>query len=264
MPVSHAFENVPLLLATGQGRSGTTVLTKSLAAHPEIYSNLVESNVLNDVCVAGRNSSTMPSRIRQMVLPREQHDLVFRRMLLDLLFPADRWDGEHPPSTLSTFSAMTPEAAEFAITVFPGIHFANIVRHGVEVVASRMVHRTLGQQSFEDHCHAWANAQQMAEWGADRPEFTLVRQEHLLKRESCERAFATLFSRAGVREDSACTDYVMEHRYNQTRYDGEPDENNADLSTRIERWNKWSDRQRDTFVKICGPTMDYFGYPIPG
>lgn len=261
--MSHALENVPLLLATGQGRSGTTVLTKALAEHPSIYSNRVESNVMKDVLAAGHASSSMASRVRQMVLSRPQHDLVFRRMLLDLLFPVDQWREDSRPLALSTFSAMNPAAAEFATAVFPGIHFANIVRHGVEVVASRMVHRSLGRHSFEEHCRAWAAAQEMAEWGADREDFSLIRHEDLLVEESCVSLFQRLFEDANLPPSDASSQYVLNHKFNQTVYDQETDLDSENLSGRARRWQLWNDQQRQEFERICGPTMEYFGYEFP-
>ena len=255
----HQFHDVPLLLVTGTGRSGTTVLTKSLAAHPQIYSNRVESNVMKDVLLAGHASSTMPSRTRQMVLERDQHDQVFQNMLLHLLFPADRWTAQEMPKSISTFSAMTPDAADFAVAVFPGIHFANIVRNGIEVVASRIAHRGMGQQSFEKNCTVWAAAQEMTEWGKDRPDFTLVRHEQLLATEACQQLFKDLFDRAGLPFTDEAAKYVATNRFNQTSYEGE----SAELEKRVERWQKWDDEQRATFRRICGKAMDYFGYEIP-
>lgn len=261
--LSHRFENVPLLLVTGQGRSGTTVLTKAIAEHPDIYSNRVESNVMKDVLLAGRSSSTVPSRVRQMVLSREEHDLVFRRMLLSLLFPADGWQAQNLPGSLSTFSAMNPEAAEFALTVFPGLHFANIVRNGVEVVASRMVHRVLGQHSFHEHCLAWAAAAEMVRWGQSRDDFTLIRHEALLEQESCRSTFAQLFERCRLPDSPASSDYVSGNRFNQTSYESEGGSDQDRLTTRQQRWNHWTADQRKQFVDLCGEGMEFFGYSLP-
>jgi len=201
----------------------------------------------------------MPSRIRQMVLEREQHDLVFRNMLLQLLFPVDQWTSSEPPKSISTFSAMTPSAAEFAVSVFPGIHFANIVRNGIEVVASRVAHHGMGQQTFEQNCMVWAASQEMAEWGEGRAEFTLVRHERLLKPETCEPLFKDLFNRAGLPHTDHAALYVAKNRFNQTSYADESEE----LEKRVERWEKWDDEQRETFRRVCGQAMDYFGYEIP-
>lgn len=260
---THPQENTPWLLVTGQGRSGTTVLTKALAEHPAVLSNRVESNVMKDVLVAGFASSTMPSRVRQMVVSRERHDLIFRRMLLDLLFPASEPSSDIKPQVLSTFSAMNPEAAEFATSVFPGIHFVNIVRHGVEVVASRMVHRSLGKHSFEEHCLAWKTAQEMAEWGGNRQDFTLFRHEDLLEEAACRKAFMTVFQSAGLDPVEASADYVLQHQFNKTVYEQENASRQTDLRSRRQRWELWTASQKEIFRKMCGPAMEYFGYPVP-
>lgn len=254
----HRLENTKLLLVTGQGRSGTTVLTKAVAEHPEIYSNRVESNVMKDVLLAGQASSTMPSRIKQMVLPRVQHDLVFRRMLLSLLFPFN--DDDKEPTAISTFSAMNPAAAEFAIAVFPGIHFANIVRNGIEVVASRMMHRVFQAHPFENQCLAWAASLEMAKWGADREDFSLIRHESLLNHEACVTTFENLFQKVGLQPSSSVAEYVSQTQKNQTVL---PEEDNPTLENRSERWNHWTAEQKRMFVELCGEAMDYFGYQVP-
>jgi hypothetical protein len=261
--VTHPYETVPMLLATGQGRSGTTVLTKALAEHHQVYSNRVESNVMHDVLDAGHRSSSMTSRISQMVVPRAEHDLVFRRMLFALLFPTDGWDQDELPAAVSTFSAMDIGPAEFAVESFSGIHFANIIRNGIEVVSSRMAHRVMGSQTFENQCTAWAAGRRMVQWGEGRDDFTLIRHEDLLDETACRDTFDHLFQRSGLPHDKSSADYVLKFRRNQTHYEHESDEDKKDLTKRLNRWEVWTKEQRKMFVDICGETMEFYGYSIP-
>jgi Sulfotransferase family len=261
--MSGSLEDIPWLLVTGQGRSGTTALTRAIAAHSQVCSNRVESNVMKDILLAGHASSTVESRVRQMVLDRESHDREFRRMLVRLLFPERLWTGHDKPKRLSTFSAMSPDAADFAVAALPGIHFANIVRNGIEVVASRMVHRVMGSQPFEAHCEAWAAAVEMARWGESRSAFSLIRHENLVQESTCRGAISGLLTRAELSDDPAVADFLLSEKRNQTRWADEDEASAASLQQRVERWRLWSDRQRELFREICGAAMNYFGYVIP-
>ncbi len=261
--MTGTLEEIPWLLVTGQGRSGTTALTRAVAEHSQVCSNRVESNVLKDILLAGHASSTVESRVRQMVLDRESHDREFRRMLVRLLFPERLWTGQTAPVRLSTFSAMSPDAADFAVAALPGIHFANIVRNGIEVVASRMAHRVMGSQPFESQCEAWSAAVEMARWGSGRADFTLIRHENLVDEASCRPAISALLLRAGLTDEARIADYLLSEKRNQTRWNGEDESRAGNLQHRVERWRLWSDSQREIFVKMCSAAMEYFGYSIP-
>ncbi|HMO12861.1 MAG TPA: sulfotransferase [Pirellulaceae bacterium] len=265
MLLSHPYEDSVLLLITGQGRSGTTVMTKAIAEHPQVASNRVESNVIHDLISVAMQQLTNPSRTKQMLVQPNEFRRIFRQMILHLQFPIGHSVLPHTPrpAFFSTFSAMTPSIAELATEIFPGIRFVNIVRNGIEVVSSRMRHRVMQAYSFEEQCYAWEAARQMIDWGANRADFVLVRHEWLLDDAECRRAFETICRVCGLEPSPVCADYVHHTHRNQTSFDEEPDSHKKCLNQRSARWRYWTDAQRQTFIDICGPNMQYLGYEIP-
>ena len=76
--MSHPFIDTPLLLVSGQARSGTTVLTKAIGAHAGVYSNLKESNYLVDLVWSVQRACKMETRRSQLAVSVEQFKSTFR------------------------------------------------------------------------------------------------------------------------------------------------------------------------------------------
>ena len=258
----HTFTNLPFLLVTGIGRSGTTALTKCLMQHSRIFSNGVESNVFFDVMQAAHGGCTIQSRKRQMVRSQEEYNAIFRQSMLQLLFD-DSQDTAVGCKAYSTFSAMAPETADYVKQVFTQIRFLNIIRDGIEVVSSRMSHRVFGTHSFEQNCEVWNRCLHMVEWGMDHECFVLIRHEWLLDRSKIHKVFQSLFEPIQLSDPSPCCDYLLANRKNATNFPGEQEQRAQRLESRKERWNLWSDEQKSIFKDLCGGTMSKLGYEIP-
>ena len=254
-----------LLLITGQARSGTTVLTKCIAAHPQVHSTGLESNVINDIVNASMRGSTMPDRREQMIVSLDEYHRAFRHLITNILWPEEKvrangFTAESPPKAFSTFSSLRVENADELLNIFPNIHIACIVRNGIEVVASRMNHKHIGALGFEQHCHAWARAVDMVQWAEDKDCLTVVRHEDLLDRETAKMQFDRLFAAAGLSDSDAPLELLMLRDHHRTSIDGESDSDQKDMGKRAERWKYWTKEQRQTFTEICSSAMDYFGY----
>lgn len=274
--MEHRFENLPLVLVTGQARSGTTVLTHAMAAHPQICSNLKESSIVGDIAAVLRTNLDKPGRRRGLTVTPEQLTLNMRRFLLHSLFPpeiADSHDQESQakvlPTAISTFSSLRLADLDFVTQLFPKLVIANIYRNGVEVVASRMTHSHIGAQfEFEQHCVAWAHSRDSLQWGAEKVNFVPFPHHDLLDRSKTHLLFKQALDQVEISDVDACVEFVHSNVINTNNSPQlEPatgaSSSNANLSKRIDRWRDWTDQQRNTFEATCGATMELLGFEIP-
>lgn len=267
----HPYANIPLVLLTGVGRSGTTALRAAMSKHPELDSTANENNILCDVISIARRNCTVPSRKHAMRVPQQRYDELFRGVLLELLWPSPR-QGMNRPRALAAFSGLPAAEADYMRQVFPGVKLLHLVRNGIEVVASRMKFESFAKGSFEAHCDVWAANMGMIDWGhgrsgAGRTDYMLVRHEHLLDGDEARREMADIWRFVGVAPCEAATEHLLGTVYHPTDpgagdvVNGKsPAEVGAD---RKERWREWTLSQRQEFEKRCGEGMRRLGYEIP-
>jgi len=274
--MEHRFENLPLVLVTGQARSGTTVLTHAFAAHPKIHSNLKESSIVGDIAAVLRVNLDKPGRRRDLTISPSKLALNMRRFLLHSLFPSqDNTDSEDQqshsdqPLAISTFSSLRVEDLDFVTRLFPQLVIANIYRNGVEVVASRMTHSHIGPQfEFEQHCVAWSHSRDSIQWGTGKSNFVPFPHHDLLDRSKTNSLFKQALDQVGIPDVDSCVNFVHSNVINtnnspKLQSTTGATSTNANLSNRIERWRDWTDQQRDTFELKCGATMDSLGFQVP-
>lgn len=259
---AHPYEGVPLLLVSGVGRSGTTVVRHSLGAHPDVDSTGVENNIIFDVLETAQQNCTYPSRRATLRVAPPAYDRQFRLLLLNLLWPEPRTAGARPRMLLAT-SDLTPARADYLLQLFPDARIVYVVRNGIEVVASRSTHPQFRDASFEEHCRAWSQSREMVEWGREKAGFMLLRQETLLEADAARAALSAALLTLGLTADARCTEIVLGRQFHPTHVVGEAQTEADDLRRRQERWKFWSDEQREAFSSMCGPAMRYFGYPMP-
>jgi len=257
----HPYADVPLILLSGIGRSGTTAARRALTCHPLLDSTGQENNIIYDLLETSRRNRTMPPRRYAMRVPEERYLKLFTSLILDLLWPAPRGDR---PAALLAFSNLTPDRADELKILFPDSRIVYIVRNGIEVISSRLLFETFGHMTFEDHCRVWRNAEAMARWGAPRADFFLIRHEELLDEGSAGAVFDALWPFLELARCPDClASLIGDRRAHPTVHPDESCADSADLTKRRERWKYWSRGQRDHFEAECGQAMRAFGYGIP-
>ena len=253
--------DLPFILISGQARSGTTILTRALAAHPAVLSNGLESTWLRDVLELLEANLDDESRMRQCLVDPDQFAATFRAAAFQILFPRKIWPAQ-VPQAVSTFSSLKQDVFPRLRDLLPQVKLLNIVRNGIEVVSSRMRHRAIGQLPFERHCQAWSRAVDVFEWADGKPFFKGVRHEQLLVGRATG-LFQEIQQWAGLEDSDECHQFVEQNLINTTSGPQESIRRPAELTARAERWRDWTADQRIQFEQICGPAMNYFEYPIP-
>lgn len=259
---AHPYEGLPVMLASGVGRSGTTALRHCLSAHPDLHGTGCENNIIFDVLATANHNCTSPSRLATMLVARPAYDRQFRLLLLNLLWPKPHRGARRPAMLLAT-TDLTADRAAYFTEAFPNGRIAYIVRNGIEVLSSRISHPNFRETPFEEHCRIWTQAHAMALWASGRPDVALIRHESLLQPESARAAIAVMSQTLGLAFHQGCVDVVIEKHFHPTAFAAEQREASQDLRQRQDRWRLWSAEQRAGFQAVCGEAMEYFGYPIP-
>lgn len=253
------------MIASGVGRSGTTVLRKALGEHPLLHSTDCENNIIYDVLKTARHNCTFPSRQATMRVPKSNYDRQFRLLLLHLLWPKVM-RGKQRPQGIMAASDLTAKRADYLLEAFPQARIVYIIRNGIAVLSSRMSHPNFCHVPFAQHCQIWTRAQEMVAWGADsahNSSFCLVRQEELLDAAMARKTFERIFADLNLPFCQAGLDVVLQKTFHPTSFQREDVAKSNDLTKRGERWRLWTTEQRKTFESVCGDAMRELGYEIP-
>ena len=262
-------DDLPLILVSGQARSGTTILTRAIGAHPQVLSNNRENVWLRDLMAVVVQTLEDPSRVRQLSVESEEFLRAFRETAFRMLFPESVVGEASDVRALSTFSSLRDDMFEALPQFLPNFMLLNIVRNGVEVVSSRLKHVHISKAGdFRTHCVAWAHSIDIVRWFGQRPElkekFFLVRHEQLLEPDSCREVFARIQHRFGLDRSDACAIFVLENFVSQNDATSSSSPQTTDgARLRRESWQTWSESQRDEFEEVCGEAMSEFAYRIP-
>ena len=107
----HPFSNLPLIIASGLGRSGTTVLRHCIAAHSQIASQNEECNYIHDLMRAADTNLDEKNHRKTLPVSQKSYWQLHRQLLLNLYWPMDQFDATANPRALSTYSMLDPRAA---------------------------------------------------------------------------------------------------------------------------------------------------------
>ena len=259
----HPYSDLPFLLVSGMGRSGTTVLRNCIAAHPQIETLNRESNYIFDLMRNAHVTIDKEFRVKNLNVSIPQFWQLHQQLVLDLHWPRNALTQKTHFKAISTYSMLDPRAAIAMSESFPRLSICYIVRNGIEVVSSYRSFKNFRHIDFEDCCRIWAFRFDMIQYVKHNPHCTLLRYEWLnddLAR--YQEGLTEALKKCGVDFEPDCLQPVNT-RFHPTRFEGESRAEAKNMAKRRDRWQLWTDIQRKQFAEICGDTMRQLGYEIP-
>jgi hypothetical protein len=234
--MTHVYDEIPLVVLSGVGRSGTFALRDALGRHPQVHSTGSENNILYDLLSTAQRNCTIEARRIAMQVDQPTYDRLFHDLILCRLFPGQAGAAR--------------------------VRIVYLVRNGIEVVSSRLRFGNFVDLPFRQHCEVWARSVEMAEWGRDRDDFMLLRHERLLEDRTLADSLEAFWTFAGLPAEAKIFERLLNVCYHPTSEDGASSPGET-LRERADRWRDWTDEQRLTFADVCGEAMRYWGYEMP-
>jgi hypothetical protein len=247
MDEPHPYTDLPLIVVTGVGRSGTTALRKALGCHPDIISTDHEHNVVFDILGVAHKDRTEYSRRYAAQVSDSEHDALFRELVLGLIFPVCKPDTQNKSVLL--FTNLCPRTGDYLLEAFQRAQVVCLVRNGIETVHSRTKHAAFGLQSFKRHCQIWNNAGVMERWSKTNSRSMLVRHENL--KQDANEAIESIIDFCNLTGSAAPAQHINNSTHHPTQTDGQAG------------WQSWTADQRQIFERLCSDEMTSLGYQIP-
>lgn len=269
------------LLVSGPGRSGTTILTHLISAHPRVFGIEGEAHAMTDFArIVAAHSTGPEAAYRQSCLAVPAKDFERRVAALafesfagrlvrsGLLYKLRRAasEGSWPRDGAITHWCAKTKPARTAISgfrvMFPGVRHIHIVRSGVDTVYSRMRYPGFSHLSFEAQCEAWCGEISYYRTLREADGVFIVRHEDLTGR--IEKTVGRILEFCGLEWSDASLECVTNTYMHPLDEKTRKVESVAEeIRARKPAWDQWDNEQRGTFLRICGPSMEELGYAVP-
>ncbi len=274
--LTRRFFNRPIFVG-GAGRSGTTILWETLNTHPLIISTFGEAPLMpyiGEIAYKFYLSSINTYIKKSTEFTEKEIEKILRKFIFE-----SKWGAKygckraisrfawHSANLLKKrlWAAKTfpdENMAKGLVYLYPDAKFIYIHRNGIENVLSRTKYPGFKNQSFEDHCKTWANAEQkyryLLNW---EKSYEIPHSDFVNKR---NYVLNKLVEFIGIPYSDNMEKYAKSTMIHPLDKNTAVVDNVTNvLNTRDQYWKKWKREQKVTFKKLCDESMDYLGYDIP-
>lgn len=269
------------VFVVGLGRSGTTILLKTLKKHPQILSYIGEPNESPLIADIGQLAFNVTSGewndYYQEYLGGSTDALLkqLRRMVFETVYGTHLGVGLLCRHILKTRSYNTlsvqhwsakifpsNEKASGLTALFPSAKFIYIVRNGMDVVHSHQKFEHFKHMDFEAACKRWVSGCEKYAYISTLPNGLQVHHDELVNHP--DAFFRRIYSFLELDYDACSVEFASHTHIHPLDQATQVQANVKEtLQNRPAAYTTWTTEERRLFKAICGETMHHAGYGMP-
>lgn len=269
------------IFVVGQGRSGTSALTRSIGSHPSVMFTEVESPLIADLGTTLYNyfNSNISSYYQEhskiseyelrkylakimlrYVISSELSSKryfkdIFREIVRERSFTINKkyWIAKTFPDENSFLGLKN---------LFPKQKVIYIYRNGFDQINSAKKHISFRGKKFSDYCYAYSNHVDKYKYLLKNEEVLKIKHEELIM--NTKKTLISIYKYLDIKYSSRPLRFLKERLVS-------PMDNPLTLKTDVENYFKerepaytsWSEEEKKDFKEICQEAMNTLGYEIP-
>jgi len=269
------------VFVVGVGRSGTSILVRSLGEHRQILCARREVQVFPYVAHVGYQLTSGPRAEHFRYCCKISLNAMLkrlRRLLFEICWGPNygAWSFLRSWATAPMAMSRTgcwvvrtfpdAEAAEGLQRLFPKVKFIYIHRNGIEVVASRMKYKAFRHERFETHCEVWASSAEKFRYLQELDCAITVSHGDLVAQR--QETFDAIIDFLGLDQDGGPARFAESTMVIPRDIPREKERlSGVDVTKLFEErppsYLEWDRKQKYLFKRICSRAMQQLGYEIP-
>lgn len=246
------------LIVSGTGRSGTSILLGAMAAHPDVHNGPEQKGEAPFITyflqflIDTDNAPYGAYVNRNYRAGQEKTKEIFINMLRDINSPAAKENetAKYWPAK----STINEEQFLKLEELTEGFPLVKIYRNPISVIDSSLHFHGFQHLSFEQICRRWVKWNKDMDFFRSQANTYVVSYEELTAKP--DETFKAIQETIGLTHSDKPAEFFKNTKINSAY-------KSKKKPSIEERWESWTDEQRQQCVEICGELMEELGYDVP-
>jgi hypothetical protein len=256
------------IFISGIGRSGTSAVISSIAAHKEVITPErvgeapIVQHFLTFLCEYEETSPQRDYNVKNYLMEAPERARLFSSMISSLQYGRDVSLVPDSEKYWVAKVSLSHDTFDKAMEIFSGLRIIYVIRNGIEVVNSAKHFKGFAGLSFEELCKRWSDSVVELRYLLDKQNCAVIRHDELVS--DPHRVFDAVYKKLEMESDAAPAEFIDSTLFNSSfNQVSNKDEVGKVFNNRLSCWNQWSETEQQTFIDTCDEYMQELQFQRP-